>query len=123
VPEPSGAGPGVELIDSIVARIVELPPWAAWIAIILATFVTEDLTCIAAGLVAARGDLPALDAIGAAGAGIFLGDLLLYAAGKGVGRAALRRAPLSWFIHDEDVEQSSRWFSRRAPSRSAIPRR
>jgi membrane protein DedA with SNARE-associated domain len=92
----------LELLDTLIAWIVGLPVWAAWVGIVVATFVSEDLTCIAAGLIAAGGHLTPVTAIGAAGLGIFLGDLGLYAAGKWIGQPALRRAPISWFIHDED---------------------
>lgn len=103
----------MELLDSIFDHILAWPAWAAWIAIVTATFVSEDLTCVAAGLLAARGDMPAAQAIGAAGLGIFLGDLGLYWAGHALGRPALRRAPLAWIVHDEDVISSARWFERR----------
>ncbi len=103
----------MELVESLVQRIVELPLWAAWVVIVVATFVSEDLTCVAAGLAAATGNIGAYDAIGAAGLGIWIGDLGLYAAGKFIGKPALRRAPFKWFIHDEDVHASSDWFAQR----------
>lgn len=103
----------MEFIESLVNQIVDLPLWAAWLVIIVATFVSEDLTCVAAGLAAATGRISAFDAIAAAGLGIWLGDLGLYAAGKYIGKPALRRAPFKWFIHDEDVHASSEWFARR----------
>ena len=105
----------MELLDSLFDSVLGLPTWATWVAIVLATFVSEDLTCVAAGLLAARGDLPAAQAIGAAGLGIFLGDLGLYWAGHALGRPALKRAPIAWVVHDEDVVQSARWFERRGP--------
>jgi membrane protein DedA with SNARE-associated domain len=105
----------VELLDSIFDQILAWPTWATWLAIVVATFVSEDLTCVAAGLLAARGDMPAAEAIGAAGLGIFLGDLGLYWAGHALGRPALKRAPLAWIVHDEDVVASARWFARRGP--------
>lgn len=100
----------MDWLEQITARIVELPLWAAWLAIIVATFVSEDLTCIAAGLAAASGRISGWSAIGAAGFGIWLGDLGLFAAGKYIGRAALTRAPIKWLVHAEDVEVSSQWF-------------
>jgi membrane protein DedA with SNARE-associated domain len=103
----------VAFFDQLGALISGLPTWAAYLAIICATFVTEDLTCIAAGLIAAGGDLPAFNAIAAAALGIWIGDLLLYWAGHAIGRPALRRPPVSWFVHDEDVEQSEQWFAHR----------
>ncbi len=106
----------MELLDQIIAEILALPPWAGWAAIVLFTFVSEDLTCIAAGLVSASGDMPAAEALGATALGILLGDLLLYWAGHSIGRPALRKRPLSWVVHDVDVEQSARWFAQRGPA-------
>jgi membrane protein DedA with SNARE-associated domain len=105
----------LELLDQIIDWIVGMPVWAAWVGIVLATFVSEDLTCIAAGLLAAGGHMTPFNAIGAAGLGIFLGDLGLYAAGKWIGQPALRRAPIAWFVHDEDVGRSQEWFAHRGP--------
>ena len=106
----------MELLDRIVADILAMPPWAAWLAIVLATFVSEDLTCVAAGLTAATGRMPAIDAIGAAALGIWLGDLGLYALGHWLGAAAMRRAPFAWFVHEEDVAASAVWFQQRGPA-------
>ena len=61
----------------------------------LATLVSEDLACIAAGVLAARGALSFPAAVAACLAGILAGDLLLYLAGRTLGRAALARWPLS----------------------------
>lgn len=105
----------METLQQITTWIADLPPWAGVVAIVLATFVSEDLTCIGAGLLAAAGELPVERAVWASGLGIFLGDLLLYGAGRAVGRPALRRAPISWLIDDADVERSQEWFARRGP--------
>ena len=65
-------------------------PGAVVLAVVLATFVSEDLTCVAVGLLAAAGrvDLP----IGLAGCllGIVLGDLGVWAVGRVAGRRVLR---------------------------------
>jgi len=45
--------------------------------------------------------------------GIFVGDVLLFLAGRYLGRPALKRAPLRWFVRPDDVERSSEWFNRR----------
>jgi membrane protein DedA with SNARE-associated domain len=103
----------VEFLDEFARSLAGLPNWAALLAIVFATFVSEDLTCIGAGVFAARGDLPAWQAIGAAGFGIWIGDLGLYGLGHAFGRPALRRAPLKWLAHEEDVEKSARWFANR----------
>jgi pimeloyl-ACP methyl ester carboxylesterase/membrane protein DedA with SNARE-associated domain len=81
----------------------------------LATLVSEDLTCVSAGLLVANGRIGFVAAVAACFAGIYIGDLLLYLAGRWVGRPALQRAPLRWLISPEKVEQSSQWFRRRGP--------
>lgn len=77
-----------------------------------ATLVSEDLACIAAGLLVARGSLDFLPAAVACGSGIFFGDLMLYAVGR-LGRGWLARPPWSWVVRPEDLERSHRWFGRR----------
>jgi membrane protein DedA with SNARE-associated domain/pimeloyl-ACP methyl ester carboxylesterase len=77
-----------------------------------ATLITEDLTCVTAGVLAAQGRIGFALASFACFLGIFVGDLLLFLAGRWLGRATLRRAPVKWFIKDNDVRRSSDWFSR-----------
>ena len=47
--------------------------------------------------------------------GIFVGDLLLFLAGRLLGAPALERAPLKWFVRPADVERSRIWFRQRGP--------
>ncbi|MFL6274402.1 MAG: VTT domain-containing protein [Blastocatellia bacterium] len=77
------------------------------------TLISEDLTCIGAGLLVAQGRIDFLAGAFACFCGIFVGDLLLFVAGRWLGRPVLQRAPLKWFICAEDVERSSAWFSSR----------
>jgi len=81
----------------------------------LATLVSEDLTCVTAGLLAAQGRVTFLAATVACLLGIFVGDVLLYLAGRWIGRPALARAPLRWLVRTERIEVSSRWLDRRGP--------
>ncbi|HXG68975.1 MAG TPA: alpha/beta fold hydrolase, partial [Blastocatellia bacterium] len=80
--------------------------------IILATLVSEDLTSIGVGVMVAQGRVGYLFGAFSCFLGIFVGDVLLYLAGRYLGRPALKRGPLSWFIREDAVERSSRWFSR-----------
>lgn len=59
-------------------------------AIILATFVSEDLTCLAVSLMVAQGDIKAGVGVFACLAGIFIGDVGLYLVGRWMGRGVLR---------------------------------
>ena len=54
--------------------------------------------------------------------GIFLGDILLFLAGRLIGRTVLRHAPLKWFVREADVERSSVWFQRRGMTAIALSR-
>src|SRR5262249_40036839 len=78
-----------------------------------ATLVSEDLTCIGAGFAAAQGRISLGLAVFACFLGIFVGDILLFLAGRYLGRPAIQRMPLKWFVRAEDVERASAWFTRR----------
>ena len=72
--------------------------FALAVALIAATFVSEDAACVAAGALIAGGQLPAPAAIGACAFGIFAGDMMLWAIGR-AGAGVLAR----------------KWFARRLP--------
>jgi len=88
----------------------------------LATLLSEDLACVAAGALVASGELAFLPAAFACFAGIFAGDLLLFAAGRTLGRAALTRAPLRWLVDAGGVELGSAWLARNGPIVIALAR-
>jgi membrane protein DedA with SNARE-associated domain/pimeloyl-ACP methyl ester carboxylesterase len=77
-----------------------------------ATLVSEDLTCITTGLMIARGSIGFVPGVLACFAGIFVGDLLVFLAGRSLGRAVLGRAPLSWFLSADAVAVASQWVER-----------
>ena len=77
-----------------------------------ATLVSEDLTCITAGLMVARGTIAFWPATLACFTGIFVGDMLVFQAGRLLGRPLLRRPPISWFITPEAVAWSTAWLER-----------
>ncbi len=87
-------------------------PWLL-VALALATLVSEDLACVAAGLLVARGSFGLGAASLACFLGIFGGDLLLFLAGRWGGRRALARPPFSWWIRPEQVERGEAWFRER----------
>ncbi len=87
--------------------------FAVFLLLAFATFISEDLTCISAGLLASQGRVSFTLAALACLAGIFVGDLLLFAAGRWLGRPALARAPVKWFVSAKAVARSSAWFERK----------
>lgn len=88
----------------------------------LATLITEDLTCVWAGVLAAEGRISFAFAATACLFGIFIGDVLLFLAGRLIGRTILFRAPLKWFLREAEVERSSAWFRRRGMGVIALSR-
>ncbi|HZE70864.1 MAG TPA: alpha/beta fold hydrolase [Pyrinomonadaceae bacterium] len=88
----------------------------------LATLLTEDLTCVWAGVLAAEGRISFAFAAIACLFGIFIGDILLFLAGRLIGRTVLRHAPLKWFVCESDVERSSIWFRRRGMNTIVVSR-
>ena len=85
----------------------------AFLLLAAATLVSEDLTCIGAGLLVAQGRMGFVVATLACFAGIFVGDLLLYLAGRWLGRPALARRPLRWFVTPAGVARATQWFQAR----------
>lgn len=80
-----------------------------------ATLVSEDLTCVAAGVLVAQGRLSFIAATLACFVGIVVGDLLLYAVGRHLGRPWLKRAPFKWWIKPGALTRSAHWFARKGP--------
>ncbi len=81
--------------------------------LVLATFVSEDLACISAGVLVSQGVVGYLAATGGCLLGIFVGDIGLFLIGRWIGSRALHRAPLRWFIDADRAERARAFFARR----------
>jgi pimeloyl-ACP methyl ester carboxylesterase/membrane protein DedA with SNARE-associated domain len=82
----------------------------------LATLISEDLACIGAGLMVARGVVPYWPAVAACFVGIVVGDLLLFLVGRLLGRPVVERAPMSWFVSREAIARGTTLFRERGAS-------
>jgi membrane protein DedA with SNARE-associated domain len=78
-------------IDAVFAAGVSAGPWLMLGALALATLASEDLACIAAGLLVAEGQMGFAAATAACFVGIFAGDLGLVLAGRWAGGPLVRR--------------------------------
>jgi len=87
-----------------------------FILIALATLVSEDVTCVATGLLVAQGRIGFAEGTAACLVGIFLGDLALFAAGRFIGRPALRWGPLARAISEERIDRGTLWLRERGLS-------
>jgi pimeloyl-ACP methyl ester carboxylesterase/membrane protein DedA with SNARE-associated domain len=94
-------------------RIQGLALVVLYLLLAAATLVSEDLACIATGLMVGRGTVGFVGGTLACLIGIVLGDIGLFLLGRWLGRPALRRIPLRWFLSEADVDRSSAWFRER----------
>lgn len=81
-------------------------------ALAMGTLVSEDLTCVTAGVLAGRGTIP----FGVAGigciVGILLGDLVLYGLGAVFGKRMTHSRWLNWWISEKRLESGAALFER-----------
>jgi len=79
-----------------------------FLLIAAATFASEDLTCISTGVLIASGKIGWIAGVLACLFGIYVGDLLLYFAGRMIGRPILGR-----FVAGQKLDRASRWLVER----------
>jgi membrane protein DedA with SNARE-associated domain len=84
------------------------------IAIIAATFVSEDLTCIGVGLLIHQGHVSATAGLLGCFLGIFLGDLGLWLLGRLVGRQVIEARWVQRRLPPQRLAGLARWFERHA---------
>ncbi len=87
--------------------------WLHALAIVGATFVSEDATCIATGLLIHGSQIGWLVGIAACTCGIFLGDLALWLTGRVFGRRVLEWRWVRRRLSEPRLEQLGDWFDRR----------
>jgi len=112
--DPERVRDGVALLDArrFPSKPLPITAFVIFVGLALATLVSEDLACIAAGLMASEGRAGFLFVTLACLVGIVGGDVLLYLVGRLLGRRALSKAPLRWFLSEERVQRSSDWLNR-----------
>jgi membrane protein DedA with SNARE-associated domain len=84
------------------------------LGIIFGTFASEDLTCIATGLLIQRGQIGVGAGILACTTGIFAGDVGLWAIGRVFGRAALAWPWTARRLRGQNFENARDWLNRHA---------
>ena len=85
---------------------------ALFFILAFSTLISEDLTCIGAGLLASQGKISLSLAVLGCAFGIYVGDILLYWAGRLLGRSALKIKPFSWILNEKTLEKSSAWLDK-----------
>jgi len=95
---------------------ITLSPEAWFGLLMVSTFLSEDLTCVAAGLLVSQGILPFSLAAGACFSGIFIGDGAIFLAGRIGGRAALRLSFFRRLVPRAAEARAERLFAQRGVS-------
>ena len=88
----------------------------AWLlaGLVVGTFVSEDLTCVLAGLLILDGRVEPISAIAACALGIWIGDLGLWAAGRLAGPRVLAWPRLRRHVTAERAATFAQWFDSHA---------
>ncbi|MFG0257022.1 MAG: alpha/beta fold hydrolase [Phycisphaerales bacterium JB043] len=88
--------------------------WVVCLAIILATFISEDATVIAVGVLIARGEIDFFVGLMGCFSGIVLGDGGLWAIGRFGGRRVLEWPLIGKWIPERSLARWGRWFDKHA---------
>lgn len=83
--------------------------------IVLISYISEDIACLIAGLLAATGEMSFFAAVVASMLGLFTGDVLVFLGGRFLGTALSENKVLRWFVAEESIEKARHWFSHRGP--------
>ncbi|MDZ7719362.1 MAG: alpha/beta fold hydrolase [Balneolaceae bacterium] len=81
--------------------------------IIMIAIFSEDLACIAGGLLVASGIIDFWFAVLAACLGVLIPDVILYALGRYIGNPILKWIPFRWFIKQEDIVKAEQMYRMR----------
>ncbi len=111
-----------ERIEIFGADVGGLPPATVFFLIAAATLISEDLAAISAGVLASQGAISFPLAVSSSAFGIFVGDILLFIAGRLIGRPALSFGPVKFFVSEAAVERSSHWLEKRGMAAVFISR-
>jgi pimeloyl-ACP methyl ester carboxylesterase/membrane protein DedA with SNARE-associated domain len=94
------------------AKLLPVTAIVLFLALGLSTLISEDLACIAAGLLVSDGRAGFLLVTLACLVGIFAGDMMLFLIGKIVGRKTLQWKPVQWLVSPQRLEISQKWLER-----------
>ena len=95
------------------ALLVGASPVVIFFLIVAGTFVSEDATCVAAGVLAGQSRISFSVALSACFVGIFVGDVMLYGIGRIFGRRILNIGFVSKLVSNNSLDSASRWLDER----------
>lgn len=99
-----------ELIEMAMSTMPQFSAASLVAVFFFATFISEDAACLAAGAAVANGQISFAAAVGACLLGIFIGDVLLFAAGRLVGDRVFESPLAQRFISNTMRSKARRWL-------------
>lgn len=81
--------------------------------IVLIALFSEDLACVAGGLLVASGIIDFWFAVLGACIGVLVPDVLLYSLGRWIGNPILQWIPFRWFIKEKDIIRAEKMYRMR----------
>ena len=105
-----------------IAELAGLSAVPLFAAFFFATFVSEDAACLAAGALAATGQISFAFAVASCFSGIVAGDVLLYWIGRSFGSRLLTFRFVNRFVSERAVSRGSSWLEKRGASAVFISR-
>ncbi len=106
----------LEYIYQIGPGLAEVSAVGLFAFFFLATFVSEDAACILAGTATANGRIGFAAALTACFLGIFVGDLLLFGAGRVAGARVFDKRVVRKLVSPPSIQRASEWLENNAGS-------
>lgn len=101
-----------ELLHFLNNGVGELPAAILFFVFFFATFVSEDIACLAAGSAVASGHLSFALALSACFFGIFVGDMLLFGTGRLIGQNVFDNRLVRRMVSSEAQARASNWLEK-----------
>jgi|CXWL01.1.fsa_nt_gi membrane protein DedA with SNARE-associated domain len=106
----------LQVLNSDLTGVTEFSAPVIFLTFFLATFVSEDGACLAAGVLAGQGRISLALAVSACVLGIFVGDMLLYWIGRIFGSRVVQTRFFRRYVSNESISQATAWLEKRGAS-------
>lgn len=114
----SFAGSRIARLHAVFVVGIVIAGWLLWnwpdaTALALGTFVSEDATCVTAGVLVQQGLLSWWPALLGSFVGIYVGDLALWSMGRLLGRRVFQVPWIACRVSNEAIDRLGTWFDER----------
>ncbi|MGD9590633.1 MAG: VTT domain-containing protein [Pyrinomonadaceae bacterium] len=112
----------MDLFAELSNAIPHLPVGVVFVLLILGTYVSEDATCLIAGVAVANDDVALPVALAACLLGIFSGDMLLFWIGRIAGDRIFSTKVVTFFVAPAARERAGKWLRNNVASSVMLSR-